>query len=96
MNEQKEFSKQEIINMILYITQKTPDISISDRKEILRIIMKSGIEDHKIQSKGSGTQVKFKDLPNQTIIQIYNFVKFKISEKLKRLEQLTEEPISDK
>lgn len=91
----QEFTKQEIIDMIIYIKQKTPDISLVDRKEVLRIIMKSGIDDHKIQSKGNGTQIKFKDLTNTTIIQIYNFIKTKILDKMQKLDQLTEEPTAD-
>lgn len=90
-----EYTKQEIVDMIIYIKQKTPDISLVDRKEVLRIIMKSGIDDHKIQSKGNGTQIKFKDLPNNTIIQVYNFIKMKILDKMQKLEQLTEEPTGD-
>lgn len=90
-----EYTKQEIIDMIIYIKQKTPDIALADRKEVLRIIMKSGIDDHKIQSKGNGTQIKFKDLPNNTIIQVHNFIKMKILDKMQKLEQLTEEPTGD-
>ena len=92
---QQDFTKQEIIDMIICIKQKTPDIALSDRKEILRIIMRSGIDDHKIQSKGNGTQIKFKDLPNSTIIQIYNFITMKIQDKIHKLDQLTEEPIAN-
>jgi hypothetical protein len=95
MSTTPEYTKQEIIDMIIYIKQKTPDIALADRKEVLRIIMKSGIDDHKIQSKGNGTQIKFKDLPNNTIIQVYNFIKMKILDKMQKLEQLTEEPTGD-
>lgn len=89
------YSKQEIIDMIIYIKQKTPDLALIDRKEILRIIMKSGIDDDKIQSKGNGTQIKFKEMSNSIIIQIYSFIKTKISDKLQKLDQLTEEPLAD-
>lgn len=92
MSNTSEYTKQEIIDMIIYIKQKTPDTALVDRKEVLRIIMKSGIDDYKIQSKGNGTQIKFKDLPNNTIIQVYNFIKMKILDKMQKLEQLTEEP----
>lgn len=95
MSNTSEYTKQEIIDMIIYIKQKTPDTALVDRKEVLRIIMKSGIDDYKIQSKGNGTQIKFKDLPNNTIIQVYNFIKMKILDKMQKLEQLTEEPTGD-
>ncbi len=95
MSNTSEYTKQEIIDMIIYIKQKTPDTALADRKEVLRIIMKSGIDDYKIQSKGNGTQIKFKDLPNNTIIQVYNFIKMKILDKMQKLEQLTEEPTGD-
>jgi hypothetical protein len=95
MTSAEEYTKQDIIDIIIYIKQKTPDLSLADRREVLRIIMKSGIDDYKIQSKGNGTQIKFKDLNNTTIIQIYNFIKMKIVDKIQKLNQLTEDPIAD-
>lgn len=93
MSDTKEPNKQEIIEMIKYINQKTPDVSLTDRNEILRIIMSSGVDDHKIQSKGGGTQIKYKDIPNNVIVLIYNFIKMKIDSKLEQLSHLTEEPL---
>ena len=88
-------SKQEIIDMIVYITQTIPDVSNHDGKEILRIIQKSGISDDKIQTKGGGTQVKFKDMTTDTIVNIYNLLKKKIISKIEKLSMLTEEPVCD-
>lgn len=89
MNEEPD--KDEIIKMIVFIKQKVSAISVADRRAILKIIMKSGIEDHKIHSKGDGTQVKFKDLPSNTIVEINKFIKNKIDCKLNELQSLTEE-----
>lgn len=88
-------TKQEIIDMIMYITQTIPDVSQQDYKEILRIIQKSGISDHKIQTKGGGTQVKFKDMPHAAIVNIHMFLKKKITSKMDKLALLTEEPINE-
>jgi hypothetical protein len=87
----KSINKDEIINMIIYIKQKVSDLSITDRKNILRIIMKTGIDDNKIQSKGNGTQIKFKDITSDTIQLIYNFIQAKITDKIEKLKNFTEE-----
>ncbi len=89
-----EPTKQEIIDMIMYITQTVPDVSHQDHKEILRIIQKSGIDDSKVQKKGGGTQVKFKDMQYETIVNIHTFLTKKIVSKMDKLASLTEEPIS--
>lgn len=87
-------TKDEVINMIMYIKQKIDDVSIEDRKYILRII-KSSIPDEKIHSKGNGTQIKFKDLPVETVQSIYSYVQEKISIKLENLKTFTEENSED-
>ena len=88
-------SKQELIDMIIYIKQTIPDVSLTHRKEILRIIQSSGISDHKIQTKGGGTQVKFKDLNATTITLINNFLKERISNKMDKLATLVNEVVND-
>jgi hypothetical protein len=76
---------------ITYIKQKTPELHITDRKEILRIIIKSGLDSDKIQEKGNGTLIKFKDLSSDTIKQIYDFIKARFIKKMQMLELLTED-----
>ena len=77
--------------MIAYISQKVGDLTIDDRHKILKIIIKSGIDDAKIQSKGSGTQVKYKDLSYDTIILIHNYIKEILARKLEQLKVITTE-----
>jgi len=86
-----EYTDEEIIKMIVYIKQKNTDIDLSDGKEILRMIIAEGVEDHKIHTKGNGTQVKFKDLPYKLIVRIYNFIQTRINNKIEQLNQMTEE-----
>jgi hypothetical protein len=86
-----EVTENEIINMIKYISLKIGDLSVEDRHKILKIIIKSGIDDSKIQSKGSGTQVKYKDLSYETIILIHKFTKEAIASKLEQLKLITVE-----
>lgn len=88
-------SKAEIINMIISITQKVDKLLVIDRREILRLIIKSGVEDHKIHSKGNGTQIKFKDMKFETITIIYNFIQNKMAENLVQLESIIDENVED-
>jgi len=81
----------DVVKMIVYIKQKITEISLSNRKEVLKIIMASGVDDHKIHSKGNGTQVKFRDLPTDVINSIYLFVKSKVDTNLDKLNSLTED-----
>lgn len=81
----------DIINMIIYIKQKVDDLPISDRKNILKMIVNSGIDDCKIHSKGSGTQIKFKDIPQDVISNIYEYIYNKDLEKIAKLNNFTEE-----
>jgi len=90
-----ENSKDDIIKMIVFIKQKVSSMSLGERRDILRIIMKSGLEDHKIHSKGDGTQVKFKDLSFGTIVSINTYITQKINSKLSELQTLTEESIAE-
>jgi hypothetical protein len=84
-------NKEELLNIILYIKQKIGDMSQMERKDILQMIMNSGIDDSKIHSKGSGTQIKFKDIPKESLCTIYNYMQNKIKEKIEKLNNFTEE-----
>ncbi len=85
-------TNEEVINMIIYIKQKIDDVSIDDRKNILRII-KASVDDNKIHSKGNGTQIKFKDLPIEVVQQIYTYIHEKLIMKMDNLKNFTEENI---
>lgn len=95
MSGDSSVSKQERIDMIIFIKQTIPDVSLQNRKEILRIIQSSGINDDKIQTKGGGTQVKFKDLTYSTISVINNFLKERISTKMDKLATLVNEDVEE-
>lgn len=91
-------SKDGAIDMIMYIKQSISDLSHEELKNILQIIINSGIDDHKIQEKGNGTQIKYKDIPKETIIAIHQYIKTKIDDKIQKLKNFTqenEEPTSD-
>ncbi len=90
-----EVSKQDLIDMIMYIKQTVADVSLQHRKEILKIIQSSGINDEKIQTKGGGTQVKFRDLPAATIVTIAKFLKERITTKMDKLATLVNETVVD-
>lgn len=86
-----ETNKDEIVNMITYIKQKVGDLNVNERKDILQMLINSGIEDSRIHSKGRGTQIKFMDIPTDMIVSIYNFIQVKINEKMENLKNFTEE-----
>ena len=83
--------KDELVNMMIYIKHKVGDLSINERRDILQMIVNSGTEDSKIQSKGGGTQIRFKYIQPDTILSIYNYVQVKIKEKIENLKNFTEE-----
>jgi hypothetical protein len=79
-------SKISITDMIKYIERNVNELSISEKQDILHIIMNSSIENRKVQTKGDGTQIKFKDIPKYTIVSIYHYIKDKLAIKLAALE----------
>ena len=63
--------KMSPINMIKYIKRNVDYLSINERQDILQMIINALPDDSKIQTKGDGTQIKFKDIPSPTIASIY-------------------------
>ena len=86
-----EVNEKEIINMIAFISQHVSDLSQDDRHKILKIIIKSGIDDSKIHSKGNGTQIKYKDLSYDAITSVYKFITDTITIKMEQLKIATVE-----
>ena len=86
-----DISEKEIINMIAYISQHVSDLSQDDRHKILKIIIKSGIDDSKIHSKGNGTQIKYKDLSYDAITSVHKFITDTIKIKMEQLKMATVE-----
>jgi len=72
--------------MIKYIDRNVNDLMVEERKEILGMIMSSSIESNKIQTKGDGTQIKYRDIPPNVITSIYHFIKNKLAAKMAALE----------
>ena len=60
-----------------YIHEHINELKINDRKEILQMITYS-VDDEKIAEKGNGTQIKFDDINQVLLLNIYNFVYNKI------------------
>lgn len=83
--------KNNLIAMILQIKQKVEELNNNERKDILQMVVNSGIEDSKIQTKGRGTQIKFADIPPETIISMHKYIQNKINEKMENLRNFTEE-----
>jgi hypothetical protein len=87
----ENFNKDDLINMVMFIKQKVGELSINERRDILQMIVNSGIDDNKIQTKGGGTQIKLKHIQHETVISIYNYISLKIKDKIEKLKNFTEE-----
>lgn len=84
-------NKDDLVNMVMFIKQKVGELTMNERRDILQIIVNSGIDDNKIQTKGGGTQIKLKHIQQETVISIYNYINIKIKDKIEKLKNFTEE-----
>lgn len=80
-----------LVEKISYITQKVPELTDNDNKEIYRILVNSGLSDNKIHEKGNGLQIKFKDITEEAIDDIYSFISKKIKTKTDELNLMMNE-----
>ena len=79
----------DLYEMINYIKNNVNNLSNPERLEILQMIINS-TPDNKIKSKGNGTEIKFNDLSNSIIINIYNFIFKKIKIKNEQINLLSD------
>lgn len=89
MSSKEETAK--LINAINYISQKNNDVSVEDRRDILKIIMSSGVSNDQIHTKGNGTEIKYKNIPVDCIYRIQSFIEQRISEKIEKLKSMSNE-----
>ena len=90
MEEDLETYKK-ITTYVGYIQKNISELNVNERIVILQTILNSSIDEKKIQEKGNGTQVKFRDLEPELIEEIYNYIIEKVQEKTEKLMYLTEE-----
>lgn len=83
----------DIIDMIILIKQRINDLTDNERKEIYQIIYNSNIDEDKIQEKGDGILIKFKDISRPTISEVYKFMIRKLGEKQVQLDNCTVENV---
>ena len=81
---------------VKYIEHHVGDLSITERQDILQMIVNSSIEDSKIQTKGDGTQIKIRDIPRSTIYMIYSYIQTKLNSKLTALQNFPDVDDEDK
>ena len=84
---------EEVINQILFINKNISELSNADYIGILQILLNSTIDEKKIQEKGGGTQIKYKDIPPEIINNIYEYVNYRLKDKMSRLNTFTKEEI---
>lgn len=63
---------------ILYIDDNINDLKLSYKKEILQMIIYSNINDDKIETKPNGTLIRFSDINNNLLKNIYTYIFNKI------------------
>jgi hypothetical protein len=63
---------------IKYINENIVKLLLAERKEVLQILYNS-IGDSKISTKGNGSQIKYKDIPNHTLLSIYSYIQNKLN-----------------
>jgi hypothetical protein len=61
----------------LYISDNIGNLNINYRREILQMLIYA-VDDEKLIEKGNGTQIKFTDLDDKLLTNIYNFIYNKI------------------
>lgn len=69
-----------------YILRHANDLSINERREILKIINDSNVPDRYIRSKGSGTEIPLKYVPEDILLAIHNYISTKIADKQNALQ----------
>jgi hypothetical protein len=72
-----DLSLEKINQYKIYINEHINELKISDRKEILQMLIYD-VDDKKIKEKGNGTQIKFDDINNNLLINVYNYLYNKI------------------
>lgn len=59
--------------LIMYIYDHVNDLKLNHRKEVLQMIMYN-VDHDKIVEKGNGTQIKFSDMNDNILKNIYNYI----------------------
>ncbi len=72
-------------NTIKYINQSLNDLNVSEKQEILQMLINS-IDDKKIQTKGDGTQIRYSDIPKNILQNIQSYIKIQLENKMKKIE----------
>lgn len=74
--------------VVRFINYNIVSMSKSDKEEILQMIFMSDIDESKIQDKGGGAQVKFKDIPVNVILDIHKKMEQKLEKKKNDLKNI--------
>jgi hypothetical protein len=80
-----EFSR---IEKLIFITDNVDNLRKEYRVELLQIILGTQTTADKVQEKGSGTQIKTKDIQNDLVNALFNFVKTKIEKMQENIDIL--------
>ncbi len=64
---------------ITYICDNINELNKIYRKEILQILLSSQSTEDKLLEKGGGTQIKFSEIPDELLNNIYNYILHKVT-----------------
>lgn len=64
---------------IAYICDNVNELNKIYRKEILQILLSSQSTEDKLLEKGGGTQIKFSEIPDELLNNIYNYILHKVN-----------------
>lgn len=72
--------------MVEFIKHNRNDLSREERSDVLRMLMNSSIPNSKIQDKGGGVQVQFRDIPATVILMVYTYMHTRVTTKKDELQ----------
>jgi hypothetical protein len=82
--------------MIDYIQQHVNNLTTSERQDILQMMINSPIiKDSKIHTKGDGSQIKYKHIPDSILSAIHSYVRKHIDDKRSAIEHFSDNDGSD-
>lgn len=79
---------------IQYISKYVNELTFDEKRQILTYLIASDIEDVKIREKGSGTEIKYKDIPDMALQHIYRMIKDFMKKKQQILNEYTVDTVT--
>lgn len=82
-----KYTESDMIEKCSYIKEKMDEMNNTECRHILQMVINSGISVNKIQTKGTGSQIRFNDLPHSCIDAIAKYIEKSIACKINELKK---------